>query len=197
MTEIFRAYGKEIFAVAVPILIWILNYVFRARAKLHWATPHAFAFHVQEPLLDADGKVISPAQIAYTKSLTIANDGRATATKVELVFNWKPTCLNIWPPRHYEEFEEPDNRYTLIFDSLAPKEYIGCYLLSVNTNLPDLVTARSDQCAGKEIFMYPQPIVANWKRRLAVFLLFVGIAASVYFLIVLLQLLILKTPVGH
>lgn len=197
MTEFLRTYGKEIFAAAVPILVWILNYVFRARAKLLYAIQHQFVYLIQEPLHDADGNIISATQNATTRSLTLTNTGRATATKVELAFNWKPLFLNVWPPRHFEEIEEPDGRYVMKFDSLAPDEFIGCNLLSVNAELPNLVTARSDQCTAKEILMYPQPHVENWKRRLAVFLVFVGFATSIYFLVVLLQLLVLKTPVGH
>ena len=197
MAAFIQAYGKEIVSAAVPLLIWFLGFVFRARAKLQLATPHDFTFLVQQPIVDAEGNQIAPTQNAYTRSITISNGGRATATKVELVFNWEPQCLNIWPPRHFQEFTEPDNRYTLIFDSLAPNEHIGCHLLSVNSQLPDLITVRSDQCTAESVFMYPQPYVANWKRRLALFLGFVGVAGTVYGLILLLQFLVLKTPFGH
>ena len=197
MATFFQTYGKELVAAAVPIFIWMLNVLFRARARLQLATPHDFTFLVQEPIRDKDGNIIATTQNAYTRSLTVSNSGNATATKVELVFNWKPLCLNIWPPRHFEEFTEPDNRYTLIFDSLAPNEHIGCHLLSVNDQLPAILTVRSDQCTAQNIYMYPQPHVENWKRRVGVFLGFVGIAATVYGLIVLIQFLVLKTPFGH
>lgn len=197
MTAFIQAYGKEIVSALVPLVIWVLDFIFRARVKLHLATPHDFTFLVQEPIKDAEGKQIAPTQNAYTRSITVSNSGKATATKVELVFNWKPLCLNIWPPRHFQEFTEPDGRYTLIFDSLAPNEQIGCHLLSVNNRLPDLITVRSDQCTAEKVFMYPQPYIANWKRRLASFFVFVGIAGTVYGLILLLQFLVLKTPFGH
>ena len=44
MTTTIQAYGKELVALAVPVIAWILDYVFKARAKLLLATPHAFTF---------------------------------------------------------------------------------------------------------------------------------------------------------
>lgn len=196
MATFVITYGKEIFALAVPVVAWVLNRLFQAKAKLHVAIPHSFHFIVQEPLRDAAGDVISPTQTVNTRSITISNAGRLPATKVELVFNWH-TIMNIWPPRHFEEFTEPDHRYTLIFDSLAPNEQFVCELLSVNSQLPDLVTARSDQCIAKEIVMYPQPRVATWKIRSLVVLVFSGAALLLYLLLLLLQFVLVKTPLGH
>lgn len=197
MSSFLQTYGKEFVSVLVPIILWALNYVFRARAKLHLSMPHAFKFLVQEPLRDEDGNEISPTQSAHTRSFLVSNSGRATATKIEIVFNWKPLCLNVWPPRHFEEIQEADGRYTLTFESLAPNEYLGLHVLTVNNELPNLVSARCDQCVAENVDMYPQPHVPTWKRRVAVFLLFAGIAAVVYGLIILLQFVILKTPYGY
>lgn len=191
-----QAYSKEIIALLVPVVAWAMSYFFRAKARVLLSIPHAFTFLVQEPLRDQDGTVISPTQTVNTRSIMISNTGRVTATKLELVFNWQPMCLNMWPIRHYEEHLEPDNRYTLIFDSLAPNERFGIELLAVNNNLPDLLTVRCDQCVAENIEMYPQPIAPAWKRRVALALVFAGMALVVYIVFVLFQFLILKTPFG-
>ncbi|MDA0685185.1 MAG: hypothetical protein O3A57_12335, partial [Bacteroidetes bacterium] len=187
MRSFLVTYGKEIFALTVPFVAWGLNYFFRAKAKLNLSIPHAFTFLVQQPLVDADGNEISPSQTVNTRSLVISNAGRITATQVELVFNWKPICINIWPPRHFEEHMEPDGRFTIKFESLAPSEQFGCELLVVNANLPDLLTARCEQCVAKEVHMYPQPHVEPWKLRVAAILLFAGAALLLYFLMLVLQ----------
>ncbi len=192
-----QTYGKEILALVVPLMAWILNTFFKTRARLLFAIPHAFTFLVQEPLRDENGNVISPTQTVNTQSYLVSNAGKETATNVELVFNWKPLCLNVWPSRHFTEHIEPDNRYVLLFDSLAPNEYLGCELLSINNELPNLLTVRSDQCIAKTIDMYPQPAVPVWKRKIAVGLLLSGLALVVYIAIVVLQFVILETPVGH
>lgn len=192
----FETYGKEIVSLFVPVIAWMLNTFFKAKAKLLLASPHTFTFLVQQPLLDPQGNQIAPAQTVHTRSLMVSNAGKETATKVELVFNWKPLCINVWPPRRFDEHTELDKRYVIIFDSLAPYEYVGCELLSVNTDLPNLMTVRSDQCVAQTINMYPQPVMPNWQRRLGVALLLAGLGVAVYALIVLLQFLVLKTPFG-
>jgi hypothetical protein len=168
----------------------MLGYIFRARAKLHIAKPHVFTFLVDEPLKDEDGNVLSPSQTVHTITHLVRNAGKETATNVELVFNWKPLCINIWPSRHFKEHTEKDNRYILVFDSLAPGELIGVELLSINRELPHLVNVRSDQCTATTIEMYPQPFYPAWKRRLAAFLLLAGLAFVAYVSVVLLQFLI-------
>lgn len=191
-----QTYGKEIVAILVPIITWTLNTIFRARAKLFLSSPHNFTFLIQQPLTGADGAQISPTQTIHTSSLVLKNAGRETATKIELVFNWKPLFINVWPSRHFTEHTETDNRYILIFDSLAPNETVGCELLSVNVALPALIVARSDQCVAQTIEMYPQPVVKNWQRRVGIFLVLSGMALAVYLAILLLQFLVLKTPLG-
>ena len=193
----FETYGKEIVSLLVPILTWVLNGIFKAKAKLQVALPHQFTFLVQQPLIDAEGKQVSPTQTVKTNSFIINNAGRESASKVELVFNWKPMCLNLWPVRHYEEHVEPDNRYVLIFDSLAPNEVLGVEVLSVNYDLPNLVTVRSAECIAQNINMYPQPVVSQWMRVIATVFMALGLAAAVYLAIILVQFLVLKTPLGH
>jgi hypothetical protein len=193
---LIETYGKEIVSLFVPLLAWALNTFFRAKAKLQLASPHTFIFLVQQPLLDPQGNKISPTQTVNTRSLMIWNAGKETATRVEWVFNWKPLCVNVWPSRHFEEHTELDNRYVMIFESLAPNEYLGCEILSINNDLPILITVRSNQCVAQTINMYPQPVVPNWQKRIAVALMLAGLALVAYTLIVLLQFLVLKTPLG-
>lgn len=197
LVTFFETYGKEIISLLVPIMTWVLNSVFKAKAKLQVALPHQFTFLVQQPLIDAEGKQVSPTQTVKTNSFIIRNAGRESASKVELVFNWKPMCLNLWPVRHYEEYVEPDNRYVLIFDSLAPNEVLGVEVLSVNYDLPNLVTVRSAECIAQNINMYPQPVVSQSVRVIATVLMGLGLAAAVYLAIILVQFLVLKTPLGH
>ena len=192
-----ETYGKEIVALLVPLIAIILNKIFKANAKLILSSPHTFTFLVQEPRIGPEGKQISPVQTAHTISHVVNNIGKATATKVELLFNWKPLCINVWPPRHFSDHEDPDGRYTIVFDSLAPTEVIGCELLTINHELPNLLVVRCDQCVAQSIAMNPQPVISNWQRRTGIILGLAGLALVVYLTILLLQFLILKTPFGH
>lgn len=192
-----ETYGKEVVALLVPLITWVLNTFFRVKARLFLANPHTFTFLVQSPLLDPQGNQIAPRQTVHTRSLMVWNAGKESATRVEWVFNWKPLCLNVWPSRHYQEHVELDNRYIVIFDSLAPNEYVGCELMSINADLPQLVTVRCDQCVANNVNMYPQPVVSNSRRRTRMLLQLAGLALIVYIAILLVQFLVLKTPFGH
>jgi len=190
---LLETYGKEIVAAIIPFIIWALTTFFRTKAKLLLANPHSFTFLIQHPLLDQQGNQIAPAQTVRTSSFILWNAGRETATKIEWVFNWKP-IVNIWPARHFTENTEPDGRYVMFFDSLAPGETLGCELLSINWDLPNLVTVRCDQCVAQNIKMYPQPVVPAWQRRISTTLRLAGLALIIYATIAILQLLVLKTP---
>lgn len=192
-----ETYGKEIVALFVPVVTWALNTFFKAKARLLLASPHTFTFLVQQPLLNSQGQQIAPTQTVHTRSLLVWNAGKDTATKVEWVFNWKPLCINVWPPRHFDEHTEPDNRYVMLFESLAPNEYLRCELFSINADLPRLLIVRSDQCVAQTISMQPRPVIPNWKKRIARALMFAGMALVVYMTIVLLQFLVLRTPLGR
>jgi hypothetical protein len=169
MMDFVQTYGKELVALLVPFISWALTRFFRARARLVQASPHNFTFMLEEPLKDGDGNILAPKQFVHTSSLLVRNAGRDTATNVELVFNWKPPFINVWPARHRTDFEEPDGRYVLKFDSLAPNEVLGCELLSINQDLPILVTARSDQCVAQNVEMMPMVVMKPWQIRAGVF----------------------------
>lgn len=190
-------YGKEIVALLVPFIAWALNSVFKAKAKLQVALPHQFNFLVQQPLINAQGRQISPTQSVHTNSFIIRNAGKEPATKLELAFNWKPMCVNLWPIRHFDEHIEPDNRYIMLFDNIAPNETLSVEVLSVNQDLPSLLTVRSAECTAQNINMYPQPVFSNTTRFFIGALLMLGLATLIYITIVLIQFLVLRTPFGY
>lgn len=187
-------YGKELVALIVPFITWFLNVGVKARAKLIWASPHAFTFLIQEPLHDAEGRVVQTTQKVCTASIRVINVGRDTAHKVELVFNWRPQYINMWPVRNYEQITDQDGRHILIFENLSAREEIGLEILSVNRDLPDIIVVRSAECMARQVPMMWVHHVAPWKIHIARLLLFVGFGATIYLLIALLQFLVLKTP---
>lgn len=187
-------YGKEIVAVLVPFATWIANNYMGAKAKLQLGMQHQFTFLVQQPWYNSDGSLRSPTQTVKTHSYVVKNAGRAAATNVEIVFNWKPLCVNIWPLRHFEEHIEADGRYVIIFDGLSPGEVQGIEVLEVNQVLPDLINVRSQQCVAQQIVLYPLPLISRSRRLFFSIMFGLGVGVSVYMLITALQFLVLKTP---
>lgn len=190
-------YGKEIVALLVPIITFLLSTLFRPRAKLIYSTLRSFTYLIQEPLRDQAGSILKTTQTVNTVSQVIHNVGKEKATNVEAVFNWEPKHINLWPIRHYEMKVDKDQRHILVFPSLAPNEYVGFELLAINVDVPPLINVRCDECTAQFVAMAPQPIVSQWKRRIGVFLMLAGLGLTVYLGVVLIQLLVLLTPVGR
>lgn len=191
--DVLQQYGKEIFAIAVPLFTWFLNYFYKSKAKLKAANPHSFSFLIREPLKDEEGNIIQETQIAHTKSFLVRNVGREPATKVEIALNWEPQYFNLWPSRNYITQIHDDGRFFVILESLSPSEMIGIELLSVNRDLPAILNIRSDQSKAKFVEMQPmetfRPLIINTFRALIV----LGFSAAIYLTIQLIQFLILKT----
>jgi hypothetical protein len=192
--EFISTYGKEIVSLAVPFITWFLNVGVKAKARLIWTSPHSFVFLVQEPLRNAEGEVINPTQRVSTASIKIINTGRDTANKVELVFNWKPQYINLWPVRHYDQKTDQDGRQILIFDNLSPREEIGLEIMCINADLPALLVVRSAECMAQNVSLRWIRFVPSWKINIARFLILAGLSATVYGVIELVQFLVLKTP---
>jgi hypothetical protein len=192
--DFISKYGKEIVSLIVPFITWFLSSGIRARAKLVWTSPHSFTFLVQEPLRDENGEVLRATQKVCTASIKIINTGRETANKVELVFNWKPHYINLWPVRHYEQKNDQDNRHILVFENLSPKEEIGLEIMSINADLPALLLVRSAECTAQSIQLMWVKLVAPWKITVVRILIFLGFSAFIYGVIALIQFLVLRTP---
>lgn len=194
--DFISKYGKEIVSLVVPFVTWFLNVGIKARAKLIWTSPHSFTFLVQDPIRNPEGNIIQQTQRVCTASIKVINTGRDTANKVELVFNWKPQHINLWPVRHYEHKTDQDGRHTLIFDNLSPKEEIGLEIMCINVDLPALLVVRSAECTAQNVSLMWVRYLAPWKVNIERLLLLVGLSACVYGLIALIQFLVLRTPHG-
>ncbi|VVE66970.1 hypothetical protein PCA31118_02424 [Pandoraea captiosa] len=190
--DFLSTYGKEILALVAPLGTWLVKY--RARAKVIWASPHSFTFLIQEPQIGPEGEILNSTQTATTASIRVMNLGHDPATKVELVFNWKPQYLNIWPVRHYEEKIDQDRRHIMIFNTLSAKEDVNIEIMSINTPLPELIHVRTAECVGRRTNMMWTPFVPKWQINLAVIFMALGASVVVYGALSLLQLVILKTP---
>ncbi|ACT14022.1 hypothetical protein H2Y56_07615 [Pectobacterium aroidearum] len=190
--EILVTYSKEIFSILVVFLTWALNNYSKGKAKLAFGDLHEFTFLLNEPLYDENNNVVKEKQLVFTRSLFLVNDGRESATDISVVFNYEPKFMNIWPIHHYDEFIEKDNRYIIVFKNLSPKDSIRIELFSINNNLPDVLFVRSKECVANKVVIVPQRYVSPLLTRFFIFLSLMGIGASTYIIVVLLQWLVGK-----
>lgn len=190
--ELVQQFAKEIVSVLVALTTWMLNQ--RVRARLQVGQAHLFTYLVEEPLTDEKGEVLRPKQTVSTISWYLMNNGREPAKSVEVIFNWRPQYVNIWPPRKFREEVKQDDRYILTFDNLAPSEQIQFELLAINRALPELMLARSEQSVARQIPLAPMRVIPAWARRALFFLLLAGLSASVYVVLLVVQFVVLKSP---
>lgn len=190
MLEIVSAYQDQIVAASLVLLTFLLNRIFRLKAKLIYSVGHSTNLVIDQPLLNDEGTQISAHQLVRTASITVENNGLLPARALEITFNWKPPFLNVWPARQYEEAAGAHNRHTLKMDSLAPGEQFTIEIMAVNAELPLLTSVRSENSVGTLIPMAPARVWPAWLNHTAGALLILGSATAVYFVIRGLQLLV-------
>jgi hypothetical protein len=179
-------YSKEIISLLVPLAVWFLNRQFQPSARLIHSIRHTFRFLIPEPIRDPDGNIVRSSQAVHVASVSVSNIGRSTAKNVEIVFNWKPAFVNVWPLRHFATRDAPDGRHSIVLESLAPKE-VFVELLAINQELPNICNVRSEQTESVEKRMIPQIVHAPWLLGLVGWLLVAGSIGTVYLILLLME----------
>lgn len=191
--SILTQYGKEIFAFVIPVFTLIINKFFKNSAKISFGKLHQYSYLIDRDVSGEGGESLPQKVVVHTESYVFNNEGREAATSLEIVFNYKPMYLNIWPSRHYTIKTDPDQRYILFFEYLAPKESITCALMSVDSALPVLLSVRCKEGVAENITIIPQKRQRPLLIKFVGVLIFMGSVSLVYSAVVLLQWLLLKT----
>ena len=192
--DFFKTYAREMLSVALTYIAWFLNTRLQPKARLVQGIRHASNMLINEPTLDADGKVIASTKLVKMATVSFVNTGRLPAMNVQVTFNWRPHHFNIWPNRHYTEQTAPDNRFTLLLGTLPPKDSIVVDMLAVAADLPLITSAFCDQCAVSYVPLAPQEVHPRWKLLIITWLIVSGFAANTYGLITLLQFVAARAP---
>ena len=149
-------------AAAFTLLAVFVAHWLTARAKLVAIRVGGFAFVVNQ-------------QIVYTQTIEIRSIGRKSAENVRISFNIPPMHIEIFPTTKYHT--HADNATSAFFieiDQLPPRSARSLQLLSVNNQLPRLV---SIQHSGGEVsIMSPliQPLYPRWAYVIASLLALLG-----------------------
>jgi hypothetical protein len=157
------------------LIIWLC----KPRTKLLWSKTHGYCHSV--------GTGDNTNLLVYNDYYIVQNCGRKCADKVEVVFNYKPQTISIWPQRDYRETTNREGRYILSFDNLAPREFININLLQANTTPPDLLNLRNPDGVGRQINTRPLQVYSASINILIILLLFIGFCNCIYVLLRLLN----------
>jgi len=190
-------YAKEIVAVATSLATLVAKFFPRSsQADLSFSDRHNYTFVITNIEVDDAGAPIEKMYAIHTRSMFILNSGRGTLTNVELVLNWQPKCVNIWPSRYHEPRVVSDKRFSILFPSLAPGERVSVDILDIDRELPFVIAARSDQAVARNVNLVWVPEQKQKRLWLRTALMVLGAAAAVYLAISLIQYLVLRTPIG-
>lgn len=193
MIELIKNHPTEFVSLIVPVITALIGWLLRAKAKVVWSVHNLRAFTATENVADESGQTRPVHNIVHAASVFLRNGGRASATSIEIVFNWKPRHLSLWPQRDYTEATNPDGRYIIKLPSLGPSEFFGIDVLTVNADMPAVLEVRSAEGRGKRIEMTPQQIHPKWKLVLVAYLMLAGFVASLYLGLSILQFIILRS----
>ncbi|MGA9602538.1 MAG: hypothetical protein WBQ82_00320 [Methyloceanibacter sp.] len=188
-----RLQSNEVAAVIIAALIAGATGLFR-RGRLGWSISHQHNFLVPIQPPQGAAKLAQPAlQTVYTRDIWVQNVGRGSITNIELVLNYPPQHYEIWPQREFQVVMNPDGRMVIKVASLGAREFFTVVMLSVAHELPLVTNVRSSDGVARAVTMGPQQIFSRPFVQLLRLMLFLGIAAAVYLVLLLAQWLSLLT----
>lgn len=117
--------------------------------------------------------------------------------KVLLIYHWFLTinqCILIFGlSTILKKNIEQDGRYIIKFENLAPSESIQCEILSINREVPSILSIRSKECVAEPVNIVMQKSISNIALRCYQLLILLGTGTLTYLIIVILQWLVTKT----
>jgi hypothetical protein len=143
--ELLRSMPQSLMPVLITTIVGVVGYFVKPKVKLIWGQKTNFS-HVLRPKKDGD----LPVRVS-TSHYIVQNSGRASAKDIEIVFNYAPDEVSIWPQRAYKLEKNSEGRLIAKLDFLAPKEFIDVFLLSVANDLPELLNVKNPEFVGKAV----------------------------------------------
>jgi hypothetical protein len=182
----FETFQKEIISLGITLLTSLVFWLFRARPILRYGQAHDFTFVIRPPpppqQQGGGTQQLQPQPFtAQTCSYLFANGGRVAATGVEITFNFEPNNYQVWPVRPYDIHRSPDDRFTLRFANLAPKEQFQIEVLSVQ--MPSVLNVRCAETVGRQTALRVVRRFPRWVDALFLLNMFLGFAAAIYIIL--------------
>jgi len=184
-------YSKEIVSILVPIVAATCNKIAKGKSRFLCAQRHDFTFFLREQK-EPNGEIKTPAGTVHTMSYFVRNDGKNQISGIEVVWNWRPDAINIWPPRPFDESKDSDGRFSISLKNMSPGEDLLIELIAFGTVLPRMVSCRCDQSVARHVELNFFEKLPSWKLWGFRALAFLGLATFVYGALRLLQILLIE-----
>ncbi len=187
MLQFVQNYAPQLVAAGLTLILGVIQWLFKPIVKLQWGLSHGF-IHSLHPI-NREQEPPLPAISVHTTSYIMINQGKKTAHNVVSTFNYQPASIEIWPQRDFETSVNPNGKYIIKFDTLAPKEQFSINLITIDRHAPDLLNVRCDEACGQQINIWP---VRQWPQAFLYFLtmlLAFGVFATIYLFILFISFL--------
>jgi hypothetical protein len=185
MSEFFKSpqFIAGAIAFGFQILLAIMYWIFRPRAKVLWAVSHQNNF----PMPATQGR---PPGVICVVQIWVQNDGRSVADKVDIAFEYEPEHLKIDPRRQFEIVEHHGAGHIIRLDHLNPQELVAFSMIRADA-LPPLVTSiRWHGGEAKLVPVAPGRTYPMWWIKVRIVMFGIGLFAVLYSVVRVAQFLI-------
>lgn len=181
---ISAAKSPNIVAAILTFILTIIHRIAQPRPKIVWGTSHGFSFIV--PRTDPPG----PDFLVHTQTVFIQNVGRESASDIEVILNYRPHNLSLWPQLVYSTTSNPENKYIIKIENLGRREFTQIEMLHSVGDMPAVLRIRTPRGECKQAPMAPMQVFPASVRFFLLITLLLGVykilewaAASIFYLI--------------
>lgn len=132
--------------VILYLISTVIAIVFATRPRVVWSKAHESAFRIKSNEGDQPFYV-------YTSEIWVKNLGRAQASNLEIILNYRPRHYEIWTPRTFKEETLPDDRLALTFEALGPQDEFQISMLDTVVKTPIVIEIRHQAGLAKQTEM--------------------------------------------
>ncbi|WP_353088235.1 hypothetical protein [Stenotrophomonas sepilia] len=181
-------YAKEIVALIAGALNLWSKTLGRPRTSMVWGQRNTVS-HVL-PDFKENGVVTLKSPILNVGSVLVRNTGKTSLSEIEVILNYAPNSLNIWPVRPMTQRQIEHDRFLVTVAYLPPGEELWLDMVMVHGDVPAVLGIRSKEVAPTRVGIVLTTELSNWRTRSIRLLAAAGVAAIVYGILQLLTGLI-------
>jgi hypothetical protein len=158
----------QLIATLLTIATTIVLRMIQPRPRVVWGTSHQFAFRI--PRTNAPGGEF----LLHTQTAFLQNIGFGPAEDVEIILNYKPEHLSLWPQLNYTTVTNPEGRFIIKIENLGRREYTAVEMLHSIGEMPTALRVRTSRGECRQVSMAPMQVFPRWFIMLLRMLILVG-----------------------
>jgi hypothetical protein len=161
--------NPQILAAILTIATTLLLRVLQPRPKVVWGTSHQYSHRIpRTPELGGEW-------LLHSQTVFVQNIGFAPAQDVEIILNFKPENLSLWPQLNYTTSINREQRFIVKIENLGRREFTALEMLHSTGNMPETLRVRTPRGECRQVPMAPVQTFSRRVRFAVIGLMFLGI----------------------